>query len=246
MWIVCLADDSHEMSRLVSLKNKKKIWKFLSAAVVIGTLNVISILLLLKKAKFLGYVQEKWNYLFLEKSQVLNKVQEIWNYLFTRNIQTGHMRKQYRPDLTAVKEQFNLYHSLGKFSRWQIHIFLFFFFFFFFFLPENRICQFMQIVSIGDNLHEMSKPVFWGKYGKYFKMSSTENSTQSAQHSSGSVLLAILPAYLDRPAIHQIFGYTQLGLICTFVCVEVLWPSQPNRVMSSAVSLPNHTFTGQA
>ena len=33
--------------------------------------------------------------------------------------------------------------------------------------------------------------------------------------------------------------------IC-FVCVEVLRPSQPNGVMSSAVSLPNHTFTGQA
>ena len=31
-----------------------------------------------------------------------------------------------------------------------------------------------------------------------------------------------------------------------FVCVEVLWPSQPDGVMSSAVSLPNHTFTGQA
>ena len=30
------------------------------------------------------------------------------------------------------------------------------------------------------------------------------------------------------------------------VCVEVLQPSQPNGVMSSAVSLPNHTFTGQA
>ena len=30
-----------------------------------------------------------------------------------------------------------------------------------------------------------------------------------------------------------------------FVCVEVLRPSQPNRVMSSMVSLPNHTFTGQ-
>ena len=29
-------------------------------------------------------------------------------------------------------------------------------------------------------------------------------------------------------------------------CVEVLQPSQPNGVMSSAVSLPNHTFTGQA
>ena len=31
-----------------------------------------------------------------------------------------------------------------------------------------------------------------------------------------------------------------------FVCVEVLQPSKPKGVMSSAVSLPNHTFTGQA
>ena len=30
------------------------------------------------------------------------------------------------------------------------------------------------------------------------------------------------------------------------LCVEVLRPSQPNGVMSSAVSLPDHTFTGQA
>ena len=35
------------------------------------------------------------------------------------------------------------------------------------------------------------------------------------------------------------------GTCEVFVCVEVLWPSQPNGVMSSAVSLPNHTFTGQ-
>ena len=34
--------------------------------------------------------------------------------------------------------------------------------------------------------------------------------------------------------------------ICLFVCVAVLRPSQPNEVMSSTVSLPNHTFTGQA
>ena len=33
-----------------------------------------------------------------------------------------------------------------------------------------------------------------------------------------------------------------LQLCC---CVEVLRPSQPNGVMSSAFSLPNHTFTGQ-
>ena len=30
------------------------------------------------------------------------------------------------------------------------------------------------------------------------------------------------------------------------VCGEVLRPSQPNGVMSSMISLPNHTFTGQA
>ena len=39
----------------------------------------------------------------------------------------------------------------------------------------------------------------------------------------------------------QINGYMYL----MFVCVEVLRSSQPNGVMSSAVSLPNHTFTGQ-
>ena len=34
--------------------------------------------------------------------------------------------------------------------------------------------------------------------------------------------------------------------LALFVCVEVLRPSQPSGVMSSAVSLPNHTFIGQA
>ena len=43
-------------------------------------------------------------------------------------------------------------------------------------------------------------------------------------------------------------GSAELGLYIVpwFVCVEVLRPSQLNRVMSSTVSLPNHTFTGQA
>ena len=34
---------------------------------------------------------------------------------------------------------------------------------FFLFFPDNRIWYFMQIVSIGDNFHEMSNPVFWEK-----------------------------------------------------------------------------------
>ena len=38
----------------------------------------------------------------------------------------------------------------------------------------------MQIVSNGDNLHEMSNPIFWKKQ-KYFDVLSAENFTQSAR-----------------------------------------------------------------
>ena len=37
---------------------------------------------------------------------------------------------------------------------------------FFLVFPENRIWHFMQIISIGDNLHEMLNPVFMEKYEK--------------------------------------------------------------------------------
>ena len=43
----------------------------------------------------------------------------------------------------------------------------------------------------------------------------------------------------------EISSFTS-STVVLFVCVEVLQPSQPNGVMSSAVSLPNHMFTGQA
>ena len=61
---------------------------------------------------------------------------------------------------------FNLYHFMGKFSIRQIDdIFLIF-------SPENRLWQFMQIsqefdnsckLSPRNNLHELSKPMFWEK-----------------------------------------------------------------------------------
>ena len=51
----------------------------------------------------------------------------------------------------------------------------------------------------------------------------------------------------DQIAFCDIWSGSKLfAKACLFVCVEVLQPSQPNGVMSSAVSLPNHTFTGQA
>ena len=36
-------------------------------------------------------------------------------------------------------------------------------------------------MSSGDNLHEMSQPIFWKKILKYFKKSSVEIFTQSAK-----------------------------------------------------------------
>ena len=53
---------------------------------------------------------------------------------------------------------------------------------FFLFFLENRLWHFMQIVSLGDSLHEISKSFFPGKNKKkYFKTSSTENFTQHAR-----------------------------------------------------------------
>ena len=49
--------------------------------------------------------------------------------------------------------------------------------------PENRSWHFMQIVSIGDSLHEMSQPVFWGgEKKKNISISSGESSSFSAKH----------------------------------------------------------------
>ena len=44
-----------------------------------------------------------------------------------------------------------------------------------------------------------------------------------------------------------VYGFMSLDYgLGVFVFVEVLRPSKPNGVMLSAVSLPSHTFTGQA
>ena len=60
-------------------------------------------------------------------------------------------------------------------------------------------------------------------------------------------LILFLKAYVVGTHLNCIDKSMQFKWVpTTFVCVEVLRPSQPNGVMSSAVSLPNHTFTGQA
>ena len=56
------------------------------------------------------------------------------------------------------------------------------------------------------------------------------------------VLLFFVVFFFHVAAYISIYTLTQI----VFVCVEALRASQPNGVMSSAVSLPNRTFTGQA
>ena len=50
--------------------------------------------------------------------------------------------------------------------------------------------------------------------------------------------------FTDKPCRSRSVGFFRGQM--KFVCVEVFRPIQPNGVMSSAVNLPNNTFTGQA
>ena len=61
---------------------------------------------------------------------------------------------------------------------------------------------------------------------------------------TGAVRLVETAIFYTPP--HNSGGVLWFHVGRPFVCVDVLRPSQPNGVMSSAVSLSNHTFTGQA
>ena len=81
--------------------------------------------------------------------------------------------------------------------------------------------------------------------GNYGKVTNTEIKRSIV---SKSVMIIIFVEFIDQlidyPINHDSLSFYCLWIL--FVCVEVLRPSQPNGVMSSAVSLPNHMFTGQA
>ena len=72
-------------------------------------------------------------------------------------------------------------------------------------------------------------------------MANSEDPDKTTSQVTHSAVLDTLFEFLDRSDKDNGEG----GFVCV-VCVEVLRPSQPNEVMSSAVSLPKHTFTGQA
>ena len=58
----------------------------------------------------------------------------------------------------------------------------------------------------------------------------------------GSLMMKCKTATLS---MGDLYVYAQTHIVCLFACVEILRPIQPNGVMSSAVSLLSHTFTGQ-
>ena len=61
------------------------------------------------------------------------------------------------------------------------------------------------------------------------------------------VLIIKLKVYYVDSLVSEIYGLKAVSVtnVCVFV-LSFLRPSQPSGVMSSAVSLRNHTFTGQA
>ena len=69
-----------------------------------------------------------------------------------------------------------------------------------------------------------------------------------------SCICDTLQCLFVAPRPHYVFFFVLVSEVqcasavwfCLFVWFEVLRPSQPSGVMLSAVSLPNHTFTGQA
>ena len=53
-----------------------------------------------------------------------------------------------------------------------------------------------------------------------------------------------IPPAASKPRFRFII-IPEVKVVCLFVCVEVLRASKPNGVMSSVVSLPNHTLLGR-
>ena len=90
-----------------------------------------------------------------------------WGSLHRNTIYAGDIRKLHLSIFLAwwKKKLLNLELSYWVPSNSADKKFMIFFWFF----PENRIWYFMQIVSIGDNLHDMSKPVFGKKKEKIFQ-----------------------------------------------------------------------------
>ena len=83
-------------------------------------------------------------------------------------------------------------------------------------------------------------------YPKYLHGQAWGTSTDPQHAPSDQVIhyLLLIQLHFFGASMGSQWVYSNFWSKMVFVCVEVLWPNQPNGVMSSMVSLPNHTFTG--
>ena len=73
------------------------------------------------------------------------------------------------------------------------------------------------------------------------------SSNEYPQHNITKKKEIKINCFAEKYEKYDLYISSYLGqLVDVSVCVEVLRPSQPRWVMSSNVSLPNHTFTEQA
>ena len=84
----------------------------------------------------------------------------------------------------------------------------------------------MQIVSIGDSLHEMLNTVFWENKQKIFRRLSAENFIKSA---NSKLYVSVLHRFFCIPAHMFDPGHEKTSLMCTAVawvalCIHTLWP----------------------
>ena len=106
----------------------------------------------------------------------------------------------------------------------------------------------MQIDSTGDNLYEMSNAVSWQTAlvsSFFFQKARFDISCKLTPLETICMkCLMLFPG--KKRKISTVCHLLMISSESGIVCVKVLRPSHPNGVMSSAVSLPDCTFTGQA
>ena len=78
-------------------------------------------------------------------------------------------------DFSVILENKFIEHSILRANSADDKLIMFSFYF-----SQKIRLWFMQIFSRGDSLHKISNLIFWGKWEKYFKMSSAEIFAQHA------------------------------------------------------------------
>ena len=107
----------------------------------------------------------------------------VWNLTLTRNNYNWILGKR-----QECRLQLTLSTLDDIFSRRHFEIFLF--------SPENRLWHFMQIVPYGDNVYNMSKPIFWESRKNMMKLSSAEFAQRDVKVKETDKALRVYECYL--------------------------------------------------